>query len=121
MPTGLPYLPASVLRDSVLPSLDHGVLSIPGRTSTINADLDRFQANEQRAARKVQKTRAAATNLARIEAKALIAQHQAAILAKHGARFGISALKAELKSMAHFESEKCVRFVGKFLSEQAAA
>ena len=95
--------------------------SIPGRTGSINAQLDRYKASQQRQAAADAKARAAATKAARAEAKALLNLHQPAMVAKMGAKLGASALKATLKSMAYFEPEKCIRVVAKFVREQEVA
>lgn len=102
-------------------ALDHGILNIPGRTRSINADLDRYKASQQRQARIDAKASTAATKAARAEAKALLAQHEAGMVAKHGAQFGAAALKAKFKSMAFFEPEALVKMLTKFAAEQEVA
>lgn len=118
MPYGLPpALPADLLRPNPQ-RLDHGVLNIPGRTGSINAELDRYKASQQRKAAADARARTTAAKAARAEAKALLVLHEAGMVAKHGAQFGAAALKAKLKSMAHFEPEALVKMLAKFAAEQ---
>jgi hypothetical protein len=52
--------------------MDHGILNIPGRTGTINAELDRYKATQAKQARAARKTKAAETRALRAEAAGLI-------------------------------------------------
>lgn len=54
------------------PRLDHGVLNIPGRTSGINAELDRYKATTRAEAHAQAKNAAAETRAQRLQAKALV-------------------------------------------------
>lgn len=102
-------------------AMDHGVLNLPlnkrGGMDTLfgvrRADVER----EQRA---TEKTAAAARKATKAQAKALLAEHQEAIIARHGAKFGERALRETLDQWAKWEPAKLVAFVAKFQSEQAA-
>lgn len=99
-------------------SLDHGV---PNRLGTINVQLDRSNAEQHRNQRVTAKRAAEQRRADKARAAALLAEHQAAIISRHGARFGIKPLKDLLASMAAWEPARLITFVNKFLAEQVAA
>lgn len=96
---------------NTLKSLDHGVLSIPGRTSTINAELDHYKASTARdeAARR----KAAAKLLAerRIEAKRIVAAMTPERIAELAAKCKTSPAEVRriMKSNAHWTPNKVIR------------
>lgn len=98
--------------------LDHGELNIPGRTSNINAQLDRYKAEQAKAAKSKAKEDAAERKSEKAQAKDLLAKHQDAILARHGEKFGNKELRNTLDQWAKWEPKKLISFVNKFVSEQ---
>jgi len=86
-------------------SLDHGELNVPGRTSTINRDLDRHKA--VLAADRRAKAKAAAKFLAdqRTEAAALFAALPPERFEAAAARLGVTAkqARAEFKRLAFWQ------------------
>lgn len=99
--------------------LDHGVLNLPlsKRADTLfglrRVDVEAAQAGQKR-------QQAAQLKADKAQAKALLAEHQAAILARHGAKFGTTALREMLDQWAKWEPKKLITFVGKFQQEVAA-
>jgi hypothetical protein len=100
--------------------LDHGMLNVPlAKRGDIDAQIDAYK---RRQAAQAQVDREQAANLFaadKAHAKALLAQHEVAIVARHGARFGVKALRAQLDSWAKWEPRKLIAFVGKFVAEAA--
>lgn len=112
-------------------AFDHGILNIPGRTRNIEAELDRYKEAQAKKARAEAKASAAQLKVAKTQAKALLAEHGAAIVAQMTP--GISKrqnltlkqaareIKHELDQMAKWEPAKFLALVERFKSEQAAA
>ena len=75
--------------------LDHGVLNLPlaKRSDTLfglrRVDVEAVQ-------RKQAKDAAAQRKALKVQAKALLVQHEAAIVARHGEKFGVKALRHQL-------------------------
>jgi hypothetical protein len=99
---------------TALKPLDHGVLSIPGRTGTINAELDRYKtttARNEAAARK-----AASTLLAqqRIEAKRLVAAMTPERVAELAAKCKTTPadVRSIMKSNAHWQPALVIKAEG---------
>lgn len=94
--------------------LDHGALNIPlAKRGNIDAQLDRYKADQARAAEAARKAQAAQTAAARIEAKALLAAATPERLAYLAQRNGltVAALKRRLKSDAHWLPETVIRLL----------
>jgi hypothetical protein len=102
---------------SGLKPLDHGELSIPNRTSTIDADLDRYKREKASNERKAQKMSALERREAKIKAKALFEQLWPAMKEKMGARFGEKELRDTLDSMVKWEPKKFVAIAEKFQAD----
>lgn len=100
--------------------LDHGELNIPGRTNGINAELDRYKANQAKEAKTERKSKAAQNREDKARAKELFAEVGEALLDKHGDKLGRKELDKELDSMVKWEPAKFIRLAEKFKSEQAA-
>lgn len=99
--------------------LDHGILNVP--LSKRGDSLFGISRNELEAQHRTEREAAVQKRKdQKAQAKALLEQHQAAILARHGARFGERALRETLDSWAKWEPAKLIAFVSKFLSEQEA-
>lgn len=94
--------------------LDHGVLNIPGRLSTIDRELDAYMARAAREAAVQRKAKAADTREAKTRAKELLALHGEAIVAAYGAKLGATALAQELDSMAKWQPKKFIAMVESF-------
>jgi predicted nucleotidyltransferase len=101
--------------------LDHGELSIPNRTSTINAELDRYKAEQAKAQRKEEKGNAIQRRANKARAKELFEQMWPAMKDKMGARFGEKELRSTLDSMVKWEPAKFIALAEKFQREQADA
>jgi hypothetical protein len=101
--------------------LDHGELSIPNRTSTINAELDRYKAEQAKAQRKEEKGNAIERRNNKVRAKELFEQVWPAMKEKMGARFGEKELRSTLDSMVKWEPAKFIALAEKFQREQADA
>jgi len=98
-------------------SLDHGVLSIPNRTSSINRKLDAYKREQEKARRAEANER----QKVRLEARALLSKFEGQLLAAYSEKFGKAKLRKALRSMARYESTKFIRLVEKFKSEMAQA
>lgn len=98
--------------------LDHGELNIPGRTSSINAELDKYEKQQAATAKAKARQNAAETKSDKAWAKELLAGHRDAIAARHGAKFGVRELKHQLDQWAKWEPRKLIAFVEKFKAEQ---
>lgn len=100
-------------------ALDHGVLSIPNRTRNIDRDLDRYKREQSARIKAKRKSDAAERKDRRNSAKALLAECEDAILARHGEKMGHAELRKMLRGKAHWEPEWLIRFVEKFKAEMA--
>lgn len=88
-------------------SLDHGVLNVPGRTSTINRDLDRFKA-DQAAQRRID---AKQLRDLRVIAKAAVAALTDERVAELAQRLSIkpAAVRKEMQRCAHWTPALCLK------------
>lgn len=95
--------------------LDHGVLNIPGRTSGINAEIDRHKATTRAAAHAQAKADAATKRERQAKAKALVADWDDMTCRKNVARltreFGMTAKQSRkrLNSEAHWAPGNILR------------
>ena len=86
-------------------TLDHGILNLPlSKRGNIDAQIDRYKADQAKTANAARKERAAEVAILRIEAKTLLAAADASRVAHLAARFGISKaeMRSKLKSDAHW-------------------
>ena len=86
-------------------TLDHGILNVPlAKRGNIDAQIDRYKADQARAAKAADKERAARLKAERAEAKALLAQAPADRIAALADRFGMTPAKmrSHLASEAHW-------------------
>ena len=97
--------------------LDHGQLSIPNRTSGINAELDRYKREQAKARAKARRVEACERQLQRETALALLNEFQDRLLGKYGERFGRGKLKRELRRMALWDTTKFLVMIEKFKAE----
>lgn len=102
-------------------TLDHGVLSMPNRTKNIDRDLDRYKREQAAKAEAEHKAHTAGLKERRGNAKSLLAEWEEAILARHGEKMGVSALKKMLRGKAHWEPDWLICFIEKFKAEEAAS
>ena len=96
-------------------TLDHGILNVPlAKRGNIDAQIDRWKADQASAAKAERKAQAVQTAAACIEAKALVAAITPERLAQLAERTGQTkaAVRKHLKSQAHWNPE----FVVKLLS-----
>lgn len=107
--------------DTNLRPLDHGELNIPGRTDGIDAELDRWKADQAKAKRAQAKTDAATRREQKAEAKRLFSQFGPAMIERFAPRFGRKEIQNELDSMVKWEPGKFIDLAQRFEREQAAA
>jgi len=88
-------------------ALDHGQLNVPGRTNTINRDIDRFKA--ARAAE--QRTAAKQRHDLRTVAKAAVAALSAERVGQLAQRLGVTPARArkDLARAAHWTPALCLK------------
>lgn len=94
---------------------DHGVLNVPlSKRGDINAELDRFKAQQAAEARANAKAKAAETRELRRRAKELVAGAPAELLAGIAARTDKTAaqVRADLASEAHWNPRFIIRALG---------
>lgn len=100
--------------------MDHGVLNIPlSKRGNIDAQIDAYKRQAIAQTKADAKVKAALNKADKATAKALLAQHQDAIVARHGAKFGVRELRTTLDSWAKWEPAKLIAFVAKFQAEAA--
>jgi hypothetical protein len=101
--------------------MDHGELNLPlSKRGNLNVLFGVRRADVERSQHVAEKEAVVARKAAKAQAKELLAMHEAAILARHGERFGVKALRDQLDQWAKWEPAKLISFVGKFLAEGAA-
>lgn len=103
-----------------LKPLDHGELNIPGRTQKINAEIDRYQKQQKKAAKEEAKVNTAERKTDKAKAKEQLAQHKDEIIEQWGEKFGRKSLQETLEQWAKWEPKKLLNFIEKFKKEQAA-
>ena len=87
-------------------TLDHGILNVSlAKRGNIDAQIDRYKADQAREAKASAKERAAQLKADRKIAKALLSTADADRIASMAARFGLTPAKmrAHLKSEAHWQ------------------
>ena len=100
--------------------LDHGVLNVPlAKRGDINAQIDAYKADQAAQAKAAAKIAAAQHKADKARAKELLAVNEAAIVARHGAKFGVRELRHALDQWAKWEPRKLIAFVAKFHAEAA--
>lgn len=94
--------------------LDHGELSIPGRTSTINAELDRYKANTERNEAAARKAASKLLAEQRVEAKRLVAAMTPERVAELAAKCKTTPAEVRriMKSNAHWSPNKVIKSEG---------
>lgn len=107
--------------DTNLRPLDHGELNIPGRTDGIDAELDRWKADQAKQKRAQAKTDAATRREQKAEAKRLFSQFGPAMIERFAPRFGRKEIQNELDSMVKWQPAKFIDLAQRFEREQAAA
>lgn len=97
--------------------MDHGILNVPIAKRGGDTLFGIRRADADAAVKAAGKAAVASRVATKAQAKELLAQHQEAIVARHGARFGVKALRGQLDQWAKWEPAKLVTFVNKFLAE----
>ncbi|PKO54509.1 MAG: hypothetical protein CVU28_08430, partial [Betaproteobacteria bacterium HGW-Betaproteobacteria-21] len=87
----------------------------------IDADLDKFKADQARQQKAQQGVEIAQRKADKTEAKRLHTEHAQAIVARYADRFGRRELEAELDQMVKWEPAKFIALAQKFQAELAAA
>lgn len=107
--------------EQVCASLDHGILNVPlAKRGNIDAQIDRYKADQARQERRGRQTRAEKVATDRIEAKALLEAADPAFIADLAAKCGITpaAMRSQLKSDAHWLPRS---IIGIFAPRQVSA
>lgn len=100
---------------------DGAVVNVPlSKRGNIDAELDRWKKQQADIAAKKRKATAQETRENKALAKALIAEHQPAMLARFGEKFGEKELKHMFDQWAKWEPEKMIKFAEKFIQEESA-
>ncbi len=109
-------------------AFDHGILNIPGRTRNIEAELDRYKAEQGAKARADAKASAAQFKADKAQAKTLLAEHGADIVAQMSPgiskRQNLTMKQAEreitrvLDQMVKWEPHRFLALVANFKREQ---
>ncbi len=97
---------------------DHGELNIPGRTNRIDADLDRYKAEQAKIQKADAKQATAKRKTDKAQAKEVFAEVWPAMLEKMGPKFGERQLRETLDSMVKWEPAKFLAMAEKFRKEQ---
>lgn len=95
-------------------SLDHGTLNIPlNKRGNIDAQIDRYKADQAKTANAVRKERTAEVAILRTEAKTLLAAASAERIETLAGRFGISRaqMRSKLTSDAHWQPALVIRLM----------
>ena len=94
--------------------MDHGELNILGRTSGINAELDRFKASQAKAAKVKAKQATADIAELRARAKLILAGLPEGKVLTMACQAGITEAQArqKLNSMAHWEPARVIKVLG---------
>lgn len=90
------------------------------KRGNIDAQLDKYKKEQAQLAATKAKETAQQTRENKALAKSLLAEHQDAIVEKHGAKFGEKEIKNMLDQWAKWEPKKLINFVDKFINEQKA-
>lgn len=114
----VPPTPAATPNVDLRP-LDHGELNIPGRTNNIDAELDRWKADQAKAKRAQSKTDAATRKAQKAEAKQLFARIGPAMIERFAPRFGRKEIEQELDQMVKWQPGRFVDLAQRFEREQA--
>lgn len=97
---------------------DLAIINIPlSRRGDINAELDRFKAAQRKAEARQARADRAERQSDKTQAKALLGQYEAAILATHGAKFGEKTLRHMLDRWVKWEPKRLIAFVERFRLE----
>jgi len=96
---------------TILKPLDHGVLSIPGRTGTINAELDRYKAGVARDEATARKAASKLLAERRVEAKRIVAAMTPERIDELAAKCKTTPAEVRriMKSNAHWAPHKVIK------------
>ncbi|WP_418648518.1 LPD38 domain-containing protein [Thauera butanivorans] len=117
----VPQQVAPTTQPSAARPFDHGELNIPGRTNGINAELDRWKADQVKAKRAQAKTDAATRKAQKAEAQQLFTQFGPAMIDRYAPKFGRKEIEQEFDSMVKWEPAKFIDLVQRFEREERAA
>jgi len=98
--------------------LDHGLLNIPlSKRGDIDKDIDRYKADKAKQDKAEAKETAVKRKTDKQEAKEMLAEHQEAILKKHGPKYGEKNLTGMFDQWQKWEPKKLIGFINKFKDE----
>ena len=101
---------------------DTAVVNIPlAKRGNIDNQIDKYKAEQKQLSDFVRKTDAGERKTDKAHAKELYAEHGAALIAKHGAKYGKNEFKSMLDSMVKWEPKKFISVATKFHAENTAA
>lgn len=98
--------------------LDHGELNIKGRTNKINAELDKYKAEQARQSKSASKSKAEENRQNKATAKELLEKYGNEIINKHGDKLGHKQVRDLLNDWSKHEPKKLINFVEKHKKEQ---
>lgn len=103
--------------------LDHGELSIPGRTGNINAELDKYKAQQEAAKRQEEKESSTKTKTDKQKAAEIMKGRADEIAERMGASGGpqkVKEIREVMADWAKWNPSRLVKFVDKVDAEQAS-
>jgi hypothetical protein len=103
--------------------LDHGELSIPGRTGNINSELDKYKAQQEAAKRQKEKESSTKTKTDKQKAAEIMKGRADEIAERMGASGGpqkVKEIKEVMADWAKWNPSRLVKFVDKVDAEQAS-
>jgi hypothetical protein len=110
-------------REAAPKPLDHGELNVPGRTNSINAQLDKHKAGQAAATKTAAKETALQRRNDKLEAKRLLAEHEAGMVAslvqKGNGKITAKEAANELDQLAKWEPKKLISVAQSYLKNSA--
>ena len=98
-------------------ALDHGILNVPlsKRVGDIDAQIDRYRADQARAENAAAKAEAAQTRADRVTAKDMLSRLPASRIAEIARNIGSTPakVKSDMKSMAYYTPAKVIAMLAK--------
>jgi hypothetical protein len=107
-------------KESGIKPLDHGELNVPGKTNKINAELDKYKAQQAKQAKADQKSATVDKKANKAKAKELFAEHGQAMIDRYSKKFGKKETTDMLDDLVKWQSTKFILMVDKYLKELEA-
>ena len=91
---------------------DPGVVNVPlSKRGNIDAQLDRYKAEQAKNAKTEAKIKAEETRTNKQKAKEMLAEHMDSMLKVHGPKYGEKNLKSMFTDWSKWQPEKLIKFV----------